>query len=147
MNRFLKSALVASAVALAPLSAFADDAATVDYAAQVAELGGDAAAGARVYNQCKACHVVNAEQNRVGPHQVGVIGRPAGVVDGYRYSPAMANSGLVWDVPTLTEYLKDPRGYLPGTKMAFRGLRNDQQIADVITYIFEEGGVYEAPTQ
>jgi cytochrome c len=96
---------------------------------------GDPAAGERVFRQCQACHVVDAEQNRVGPHLVGIFGREAGAVDGFNYSPAMANSGIVWDDDTIGEYLADPRGYIPGNRMAFAGLRNPEQIADVIAYM------------
>ena len=96
---------------------------------------GDPAAGERVYRQCQACHVLDAEQNRVGPHLVGIFGREAGAVDGFNYSPAMANSGIVWDEDTIGEYLADPRGYIPGNRMAFAGLRNPEQIADVIAYM------------
>jgi cytochrome c len=96
---------------------------------------GDPAAGEKVFRQCQACHVIDAEQNRVGPHLVGIIGRPAGAVDGFKYSDAMANSGIVWDETTIAEYLANPRSYVEGNRMAFAGLRNEQQIADVIAYI------------
>lgn len=158
--KVIYAAAAAATLAALPLSAVAGEhAAAPDYAAQVAELGGDATAGQRVYNQCRACHVIDAEQNRVGPHQVGIIGRPAGIVDGYAYSPALmaaaednpntddAGDGLVWDIETLSAYLANPRQYIRGTKMAYAGLRQEQQIADVITYLFEAGGVYEAPAE
>ncbi len=138
----MKKFIVAAALALAPMAAAAED---VNYAAQVEALGGDAAAGAKVYNKCKACHVIDKEQNRVGPHQVGVIGRPAGAVEGFRYSKAMADSGLVWDAATLDAYLENPRGYLKGTKMAFAGLKDEQDRKDVIAYLLDAGGVWEQP--
>ena len=96
---------------------------------------GDPAAGERVWRQCQACHVIDAEQNRVGPHLVGIFGREAGAVDGFTYSPAMANSGIVWDDDTIAAYLADPRGYIQGNRMAFAGLRQEQQILDVIAYM------------
>ena len=96
---------------------------------------GDPAAGEKVFRQCQACHVIDAEQNRVGPNLVGIIGRPAGSVEGFKYSDAMANSGIVWDETTIAEYLANPREYVDGNRMAFAGLRNEQQIADVIAYI------------
>jgi len=96
---------------------------------------GDPAAGEKVFRQCQACHVIDAEQNRVGPHLVGIIGRPAGAVESFKYSDAMANSGIVWDEATIAEYLANPRSYVEGNRMAFAGLRNEQQIADVIAYI------------
>jgi len=96
---------------------------------------GDPAAGERVWRQCQACHVLDAEQNRVGPHLVGIFGREAGAVDGFNYSPQLAGSGIVWDDDTIAAYLADPRGYIPGNRMAFAGLRQEQQILDVIAYM------------
>jgi len=103
--------------------------------AGLAHAEGDPAAGERVYRQCQACHVLDAEQNRVGPHLVGIFGREAGAVDGFNYSPQMAGSGIVWDDDTIAAYLADPRGYIPGNRMAFAGLRQEQQILDVIAYM------------
>lgn len=96
---------------------------------------GDPAAGERVFRQCQACHVVDAEQNRVGPHMVGIFGREAGAVEGFKYSDAMASSGIVWDEETIAAYIANPREYVPGNRMAFAGLRNPEQIADVIAYM------------
>lgn len=101
----------------------------------VASAEGDPEAGERVFRQCQACHVIDAEQNRVGPHLVGIIGREAGAVDGFNYSDAMANSGIVWNDETIAEYLANPREYVSGNRMAFAGLRQEQQIEDVIAYI------------
>lgn len=103
--------------------------------ASVASAEGDPAAGERVFRQCQACHVIDAEQNRVGPHMVGIFGREAGTVEGFKYSDAMAGSGIVWEEDTIAAYLADPRGYVPGNRMAFAGLRQEQQIADVIAYM------------
>ena len=103
--------------------------------AGLAHAQGDPEAGERVWRQCQACHVVDAEQNRVGPHLVGIFGREAGAVEGFNYSPAMANSGIVWTEETIAEYLADPRGYVEGNRMAFAGLRQEQQIDDVIAYM------------
>lgn len=146
MFKPLAAAAVAVGFAVAPLVATAQD---VDYDAEIQALVGDADLeqlakdGAKVYRKCRACHEVAKERNKVGPHQVGVIGRPAGAVDGFNYSDAMAESGLVWDVATLQEYLKDPKGFLKGTKMAFAGLRKDEDLTAVIYYLYAEGGVYQ----
>ncbi|HRY23917.1 MAG TPA: cytochrome c family protein [Geminicoccaceae bacterium] len=96
---------------------------------------GDPEAGKKVFRQCQACHVADKEQNRVGPHLVGIIGRPAGAVEDFKYSDAMANSGIVWDETTITEYLANPKEYIPGNKMVFAGLRKPEQIQDVIAYL------------
>lgn len=101
----------------------------------------DAAAGEKVFNRCKACHVADKDQNKVGPSLHGVIGRTAGTHPGYNYSKAMVDagkSGVVWDEATLTKYLHDPRGMVKGTKMAFPGLKKDKEIADVIAYLEQE---------
>ena len=101
---------------------------------------GDPAAGQKVFNKCRACHVVEQPQNRVGPTLNGVIGRPAGTVEGFNYSDAMKNSGIVWSEETIAEYLADPKGYVSGNRMAFAGLKKDEEIVDVIAYIKENGG-------
>jgi cytochrome c len=109
--------------------------AVLQLAAAPAFAQGDPAKGEKVFNRCKACHVVDKEQNRVGPHLVGIIGRQAGSVEGFKYSDAMKNSGKTWDEETLAAYLKDPKGYIAGNKMAFAGLKKEDEVADVIAYL------------
>ena len=96
---------------------------------------GDAAAGKKVFKKCKACHYAAKDKNKTGPHLVNLIGREAGTVEDYKYSKAMKSSGIVWDEDTLTAYLRAPKKYLKGTKMAFAGLRKDADIANVIAYL------------
>jgi len=100
--------------------------------------GGDAKAGKKVFRKCKACHVVDAEKNKVGPHLVGIMGRASGSVEGFKYSKAMAGADLTWNAETLAGYLANPKKYMPGNKMAFGGLRKEDQIADVIAYLAQE---------
>lgn len=96
----------------------------------------DAAAGERVFAQCRTCHQIGpTAKNGVGPIQNGLIGRPAGSVPGYTYSAANKNSGLTWDEATFREYIRDPKAKVPGTKMVFPGLKNEQQINDIIAYL------------
>jgi len=98
----------------------------------------DAAAGEKVFTRCKACHVADKDENRVGPSLMNVIGRTAGTHPNYQYSPAMKEAGekgLVWSNEALTQYLKDPKAMVKGTKMAFAGLKNDKDIASVIAYL------------
>jgi len=102
---------------------------------QFASFTGDAAAGQRTFAQCRTCHAVEAGVNRVGPSLHGVVGRHSGIIEGYNYSAANKNSGKVWDEQTLFDYLADPRAYIPGTKMAFVGLKNPQDRANVIAYL------------
>lgn len=97
---------------------------------------GDIDAGAKVFKKCKACHWANKEKNKTGPHLVGIIGRTAGSLESYKkYSKAMKESGIVWDETTLTGYLRAPKKYLKGTKMAFVGLKKDADIENVIAYL------------
>lgn len=97
---------------------------------------GDAAAGEKVFNQCRACHQVGENaRNRVGPTLNGVVGSTAGSVEGFGYSDVLAESGLTWDEDTLAAYLADPRGFLPGNTMAYAGLRSDEDIENVIAFL------------
>jgi len=100
----------------------------------------DAAAGEKVFLQCKACHQVGeTAKNVVGPVLNGVIGRPAGSVAGYAYSEANKKSGLTWDEVTFREYIKDPKAKVPGTKMAFPGLKDEQKLNDLVAYLKQFG--------
>lgn len=98
---------------------------------------GDAEAGADVFKKCAACHNVEEAKNKVGPHLVNVIGRTPGSLEGFKYSNAMVEfgDGKVWDETTLTEYLANPRGVVKGTRMAFAGLKSDEELANVIAYL------------
>ena len=99
-------------------------------------LAGDVDAGAKVFKKCKACHWADKAKNKTGPYLVGIIGRTAGTLDSYKkYSKAMKESGIVWDEATLTDYLRAPKKYLKGTKMAFAGLKKDADIENVIAYL------------
>lgn len=98
-------------------------------------MASDAASGEKVFKRCKACHYADKEKNKTGPHLVNVIGRDAGSIEGYKYSKAMATSGLVWDEATLAAYLKAPKKFLKGTKMAFAGLKKDADIKNLIAYL------------
>ena len=96
----------------------------------------DAAAGEKVFLVCKACHQVgDTAKNAVGPVLNGLIGRKAGSVQGFNYSDANKNSGITWDEATFSEYIKDPKAKVPGTKMAFAGVKDEQKIKDLIAYL------------
>ncbi|MES2713952.1 MAG: cytochrome c family protein [Pseudomonadota bacterium] len=100
---------------------------------------GDADAGQRVFNQCRACHTIDAGgRNGVGPNLNGVFNRAAGTREGFRYSANMreqAAAGLTWNEATLTRYLTNPKEVLPQGTMSFPGLRQPQQVTDVIAYL------------
>ena len=96
----------------------------------------DVAAGQKTFNACRACHQIGDHaMNSIGPVLTGVVGRKAGTFPDYRYSDANKNSGIVWDEPTLMEYLRNPQAKVPGTKMMFPGLKKDEDIVNVIGYL------------
>ena len=96
----------------------------------------DAAAGEKIFAQCRACHQVGENaKNAVGPVLNGLFGRKAGTVEGYSYSPANKNSGITWDEATFREYIKDPKAKIPGTKMIYPGLKDEQRINDLVAYL------------
>lgn len=104
-------------------------------AAGTAMAQGDPAAGEKLYKKCQACHVVDAEQNRVGPHLVGLFGRKAGSLEGFKYSEALKSSDVVWDEASLDKWLADPKGFIPKNKMAYPGMKQEQERADLIAYL------------
>ena len=111
-------------------------AAAVALSTGAAKAEGDAAAGESLFKKrCAVCHSVEAGQNKVGPSLAGVVGAQAGHVGDYKYSKPMMDSGLTWDAAKLDKYLADPRGVVKGTKMAFPGLKKEQERADVIAYL------------
>jgi cytochrome c len=96
----------------------------------------DAASGEKVFAQCRACHQVGENaKNAVGPVLNGLFGRKAGTVEGYAYSPANKNSGLTWDEATFRDYIKDPRAKIPGTKMIYAGVKDEQRVTDLVAYL------------
>jgi cytochrome c len=99
----------------------------------------DAKAGEKTFRKCAACHAVgDGAKNKVGPELNEIFGRVAGSLEDFKYSKAMVKAGeegLVWDHDTLTEYLSDPRGFVKGTRMAFGGLKKDDEVANVIAYL------------
>lgn len=126
----------AAAAAEAPT---ADNTDTVD-GTKLADFTADPAHGAQVFMQCKTCHVTDPGQNRTGPSLSGIVGRAAGTVEGFTYTPANKDSGITWTKEKLFQYLENPQRVVPGTKMAFAGLKAAQDRADVIAYL-------ENPTQ
>ena len=103
----------------------------------------DAAAGEKVFGVCKACHQVGeTAKNNVGPQLNGIIGRKSGTVPGYNYTAANKESGITWDEATFREYIKDPKAKIPGTKMIYAGLKDEQRTSDLLAFLkqFEADG-------
>jgi cytochrome c len=134
----IRSVMVGVAILLGSPAAAQDEAAV---AVSAEDIVGDAAAGERVFRRCQACHQIGeGAENGVGPILNGVVGRPAAAVEGFEYSDAMleaGEAGLVWTVEELQAFLESPREHVPGTKMAFPGLRSEEQRNDVIAYLYE----------
>jgi cytochrome c len=113
------------------------------FAAATAALAQDAAAGKSSFNKCLACHAIGeGAKNKVGPELNGIDGRKAGTAEGYSYSDANKNSGITWNEAQFKEYIKDPKAKVPGTKMAFAGIKNDKEINDLWAYVsqFDKDG-------
>ena len=123
----------------APAAAAPAAAAAAGATVTLAGLTGDAARGERVFAQCRTCHAVEAGVNKVGPSLKGIIGRQAGSIANFRYSPANKNSGITWTEDVMFAYLENPRQYMPGTYMSYVGLKQPQQRADVIAYLKTQG--------
>lgn len=108
---------------------------TAASAVQAAGPAGDAARGKTVFARCAACHDLNTGAIRMGPSLKGVVGRKAGTFANFSYSANMKSKGVTWDANTLDAFLTAPMKYVPGTRMAFPGLSNPQDRADVIAYL------------
>ncbi len=100
-----------------------------------AALNGDPARGETLYQGCMDCHSI--DKNDVGPKHRGVVGRRAGIVEGFRYSDALKNSGLTWDEPTLDRWLTNPGALVHGARM-FYLVKNPQDRADIIAYLKQQ---------
>ena len=93
-------------------------------------------AGERSWNKCRACHQVGeTARNGVGPQLNGLFGRHSGAVEGYSYSVANKNSGITWDEAVFADYIKDPKAKIPGTKMVFPGIKNEQEVKDLTAFL------------
>jgi cytochrome c len=96
----------------------------------------DVEKGQRSFNKCLPCHAIGpGAENKVGPDLNGLDGRDAGAVASFNYSEANKNSGLVWNEATFKDYIRSPQAKIPGTKMAFAGITNPQEIDDLWAYL------------
>jgi cytochrome c len=101
-----------------------------------AALAQDVAAGKTSFNKCMACHAIGeGAKNKVGPELNGLDGRKSGTAPDYSYSDANKNSGITWNEAQFKEYIRDPKAKIPGTKMAFAGIKKDQEVNDLWAFI------------
>lgn len=134
----LKLACVAMlALPLAACGGGGNDAADDDYApAEETVASASAPSGEpSAFSQCKACHSVQPGVNGIGPTLAGIYEAPVGNVPGFDYSPAMAAMETNWDEAALDAYLDNPRAYVPGTKMAYVGLKDETKRREVVEYL------------
>ena len=125
MHKLTLTALVIIASSAAASGALAQDAAK-----------GDPAAGKTSFNKCLACHSIGeGAKNKVGPLLNGLDGRKSGTVEGFSYSDANKNSGITWSKEQFLDYIKDPKAKIPGTKMAFPGIKNETEANNLWAYI------------
>jgi cytochrome c len=106
------------------------------FLASTAVQAGDVAKGEKAFKRCKACHLVDKEKHKTGPHLVNLIGREADSLEDYKkYSKAIKASGIIWNEETLDGFLTKPKAYLKGTKMAYAGLKKEADRVNVIAYL------------
>ena len=96
----------------------------------------DVAAGKTSFNKCMACHSIGEDaKNKVGPELNGLDGRKSGTAEGYSYSDGNKNSGITWNEAEFKDYIKDPKAKIPGTKMAFAGIKNEKEVNDLWAFL------------
>jgi len=100
----------------------------------------DVANGEKVFRKCKTCHDVGEKaKNKIGPVLNGLEGRKSGTVEGYRYTDANKNSGIVWNESEFIDYIKNPRAKIPSTKMTFIGIKKEDDAKDLWAYLTQFG--------
>jgi cytochrome c len=97
--------------------------------------GADAEHGKALFKACAACHPDKPGANKLGPSLSGVVGRKAGALEDFRYSPAMKRSELTWDEATLRDYISDPQGKVKGNRMPFAGIKQPTDADDIVAYL------------
>lgn len=97
------------------------------------------ASGKQVFALCTACHSLEAGKNMAGPTLHGIVGRKSADADGFRYSRALSNLGIVWSTKNLDAFLASPQTFAKGTAMAFGGVRDAKKRADLVCYLKSAG--------
>lgn len=138
--------LVVAACLMAGLPAAAAAPAAVPTAVPAAASAQQVESGRRLFARCAGCHEVGpTARNVFGPHLNGVLGRQAGSVPGYAYSPALKNARIVWDARRLAAFIDDPDEVVPGNKMRFFSFMNARQVADIVAYLGTQRAVPTMP--
>lgn len=99
----------------------------------------DIDAGESAFRQCSTCHQYATERNAGGPHLVGIVGREVAAVDSWRYSTALQEAGGIWTPERLEQWLTNPDDYLPGNRMAYPGVRDEQERINIIAFLAAQG--------
>lgn len=114
----------------------------------VAMAAGDIAKGEKIAKKCITCHTLEkGGKNKLGPNLFGIFGSPVASVKGYKYSKAMASSGIIWDEAAFTEFLANPNKFVKGTKMSFAGIKYAKQRADLVAYFKSLTDAASVPAQ
>jgi cytochrome c len=104
--------------------------------APLARAEGDPQAGEAVFKKnCSVCHTTDEGKNKIGPSLHGIVGRHSATLPNFQYSEAMKSANKDWDAQNLDQYLSNPRGLVPGTKMIFAGLKNEQDRQNIVAYL------------
>jgi cytochrome c len=110
----------------------------ISSAAATGALAQDAAAGKTSFNKCLACHAIGeGAVNKVGPQLNGLDGRKSGTASDFKYSEANKNSGITWNEAQFKDYIRDPKAKIPGTRMAFAGIKNEKEVDDLWAYLVQ----------
>jgi len=128
MNNFLKDLFVVTGIIIV-IVIF-----SIAIAIDIANAA-DPVNGKKVFKKCVTCHSLQEGKNKIGPSLYNLLDRKIGSVEGYKYSKAMKNSGVVWDEESLDKFLTKPRKFIPKTKMSFRGIKNKSLRDDLISFL------------
>jgi cytochrome c len=104
-------------------------------AGSAARADGDVARGEKRFEECATCHSTERGVNNVGPSLFEVLGRKAGAIENFRYSPALKSSNITWSLQTLDKFIADPQADVPGNRMPFAGMPDAADRADLIAYL------------
>ncbi len=110
-----------------------------------AEVVCDVKKGERVFRKCMTCHVLEPGKKKTGPSLWGIFGRVSGTEEGFNYSKAMKEAEITWTEETISAYIENPRKYIPRNKMAFPGVRKEQERVDLMCFLKENTMDPDAP--